>query len=113
MHHQRPHRSAHLWNSQRIKSLQTRRQLCQHAIELVFRSRTLVFYAQIANLMCRAVITGANSRYHSIANLEGTPIGISRIGSGSQTMAYVMALQQGWPTDKLQFEGVYAPHFKL
>jgi hypothetical protein len=26
-------------------------------------------------------------------------------------MAYVMALQQGWATDKLQFEGVSAPHF--
>lgn len=25
--------------------------------------------------------------------------------SGSQTMAYVMALQQGWPTDGLQFKG--------
>lgn len=24
--------------------------------------------------------------------------------SGSQTMAYVMALQQGWPTDKLKFQ---------
>ncbi|KAI9461610.1 periplasmic binding protein-like II [Lactarius psammicola] len=51
-----------------------------------------------------AVITGATSKYHHVADLEGTPIGISRIGSGSQTMAYVMALQQGWATDKLQFE---------
>ena len=25
--------------------------------------------------------------------------------SGSQTMAYVMALQQGWPTNELQFKG--------
>jgi len=53
----------------------------------------------------RAVITGAKSEYQSIADLEGTPIGISRIGSGSQTMAYVMALQQGWATDALQFKG--------
>ncbi|KAI0303735.1 periplasmic binding protein-like II [Multifurca ochricompacta] len=52
-----------------------------------------------------AVITGVESKYQSIADLEGTPIGISRIGSGSQTMAYVMALQQGWATtdDKLEF----------
>jgi hypothetical protein len=28
------------------------------------------------------------------------------MGSGSQTMAFVMALQQGWATDKLQFKGV-------
>jgi hypothetical protein len=53
----------------------------------------------------RAVITGTNSAYQSIADLEGTPIGISRIGSGSQTMAYVMALEQGWATDTLQFKG--------
>jgi len=51
-----------------------------------------------------AVITGAKSAYRSIADLEGTPIGVSRIGSGSQTMAYVMALQQGWATDALQFK---------
>ncbi|KAI9511851.1 periplasmic binding protein-like II [Russula earlei] len=42
--------------------------------------------------------------YQSIVDLEGTPIGISRLGSGSQIMAYVMALQQGWATDTLRFK---------
>ncbi|KAI8969494.1 periplasmic binding protein-like II [Trametes punicea] len=51
-----------------------------------------------------AVITGKNAPYNSIADLKGTRIGISRYGSGSQTMAYVMALQQGWPTDELEFK---------
>ncbi|KAF7327648.1 hypothetical protein MKEN_00344200 [Mycena kentingensis (nom. inval.)] len=51
-----------------------------------------------------AVITGKETKYQSIADLKGTTIGISRLGSGSQTMAYVMALQQGWPTDDLQFK---------
>ncbi|EIN09709.1 hypothetical protein PUNSTDRAFT_143174 [Punctularia strigosozonata HHB-11173 SS5] len=51
-----------------------------------------------------AVITGTNSKYQSISHLEGTTIGISRLGSGSQTMAYVMALQQGWDTEKMQFK---------
>ncbi|TBU42376.1 periplasmic binding protein-like II [Dichomitus squalens] len=51
-----------------------------------------------------AVITGKNSEYNSIADLKGTTIGISRYGSGSQTMAYVMALQQGWPTNDLKFK---------
>ncbi|KAI0326923.1 periplasmic binding protein-like II [Cubamyces sp. BRFM 1775] len=51
-----------------------------------------------------AVITGKNAPYNSIADLKGTTIGISRYGSGSQTMAYVMALQQGWPTNELQFK---------
>ncbi|KAI0062267.1 hypothetical protein BV25DRAFT_1907639 [Artomyces pyxidatus] len=51
-----------------------------------------------------AVITGVNSKYQSIQDLEGTTFGISRYGSGSQTMAYVTALQQGWATDTLQFQ---------
>ncbi|THG96818.1 hypothetical protein EW026_g5080 [Hermanssonia centrifuga] len=51
-----------------------------------------------------AVITGKDSKYASIADLKDTTIGISRFGSGSQTMAYVMALQQGWPTDNLKFK---------
>ena len=48
-----------------------------------------------------AVITGTQpfaSGFNSIADLKGTKIGISRIGSGSQIMASVMALQHGWNT---------------
>ncbi|CDO70657.1 hypothetical protein BN946_scf184756.g24 [Trametes cinnabarina] len=51
-----------------------------------------------------AVITGKSSPYNTISDLKGTTIGISRYGSGSQTMAYVMALQQGWPTSELKFQ---------
>ncbi|KAK2460974.1 hypothetical protein APHAL10511_007444 [Amanita phalloides] len=51
-----------------------------------------------------AVITGRNSNFNDIRDLEGSTLGISRHGSGSQTMAYVMALQQGWPTDQLKFQ---------
>jgi len=50
-----------------------------------------------------AVVTGKNSTFQSISDLKGTTLGISRRGSGSFTMAYVMALQQGWPTDELKF----------
>jgi hypothetical protein len=51
-----------------------------------------------------AVITGTKSKFNSIADLNGTTLGISRHGSGSYTMAYVMALQQGWPTDELKLQ---------
>ncbi|GBE87971.1 periplasmic binding protein-like II [Sparassis latifolia] len=51
-----------------------------------------------------AVITGRDTKYKTVSELRGTTLGISRYGSGSQTMAFVMALQQGWPTDKLQFK---------
>ncbi|CAO1638361.1 unnamed protein product [Sympodiomycopsis kandeliae] len=49
-----------------------------------------------------AVITGAKSQYNDIKDLKGTTIGISRVGSGSQLMASVMALQNGWTTDEDQ-----------
>ncbi|CDU24041.1 uncharacterized protein SPSC_02670 [Sporisorium scitamineum] len=48
-----------------------------------------------------AVITGTQpfaSSFNSIDDLKRTKIGISRIGSGSQIMASVMALQHGWNT---------------
>jgi hypothetical protein len=52
-----------------------------------------------------AVITGHKpSAYNQISDLQGSTIGISRNGSGSQTMAYVMALQQNWPTSELKFQ---------
>ncbi|KAF5382178.1 hypothetical protein D9615_004409 [Tricholomella constricta] len=50
-----------------------------------------------------AVISGKDAKFQAISDLEGTTIGISRPGSGSQTMSYVMALQQGWSTENLKF----------
>jgi ABC-type nitrate/sulfonate/bicarbonate transport system substrate-binding protein len=47
---------------------------------------------------------GANSNYQTLADLENTKVAISRLGSGSQLMAYVNAKKQGWNTTKLQFE---------
>jgi ABC-type nitrate/sulfonate/bicarbonate transport system substrate-binding protein len=46
----------------------------------------------------------AESNYKTLADLENTKIAISRLGSGSQLMAYVNADNQGWKTDHLQFE---------
>ena len=51
----------------------------------------------------------ANSNYKTLADLENKKVAISRLGSGSQLMAYVNAdnqsrLNSGWKTDDLQFE---------
>ncbi|HMK06893.1 MAG TPA: substrate-binding domain-containing protein [Flavobacterium sp.] len=46
----------------------------------------------------------AKSSYSSLADLKNKKAAISRIGSGSQLMAYVNAEQQGWDTQDLQFE---------
>ena len=41
---------------------------------------------------------------YSLKDLENKKVAISRIGSGSQLMAYVNAEQQGWNTEDLPFE---------
>ena len=46
----------------------------------------------------------AQSKYTSLSDLENTKAAISRIGSGSQLMAYVNANNQGWKTEDMQFE---------
>lgn len=51
----------------------------------------------------------ANSNYKSVADLENTKVAISRLGSGSQLMAYINAdnqsrLHSGWKMDALHFE---------
>jgi ABC-type nitrate/sulfonate/bicarbonate transport system substrate-binding protein len=46
----------------------------------------------------------AQSNYQSLTDLKKTKAAISRLGSGSQLMAYVNAKNQGWNTKELQFE---------
>jgi ABC-type nitrate/sulfonate/bicarbonate transport system substrate-binding protein len=46
----------------------------------------------------------ASSSFKTIDDLENKKIAISRLGSGSQLMAYVNANKQGWKTDNLHFE---------
>lgn len=55
----------------------------------------------------RAIITGKDSSYNSVSDLKGTTFGISRLGSGSQVMASVLALQEGWTQAELpKFKGM-------
>ena len=46
----------------------------------------------------------AKSDFNTVKDLENKIAAISRLGSGSQLMAYVNAHEQGWETDNLQFE---------
>jgi len=46
----------------------------------------------------------ANSNFKMLSDLENKKVAISRLGSGSQLMAYVNADNQGWNTENLQFE---------
>ncbi|CZR56618.1 uncharacterized protein PAC_06507 [Phialocephala subalpina] len=46
--------------------------------------------------LCWAISTGAKRDINSIADLKDGKIGVSRIGSGSYVMGFVLADQQGW-----------------
>jgi len=47
---------------------------------------------------------GAQSEYQTIKDLKNKKAAISRLGSGSQLMAYVNANNQGWEGENLNFE---------
>lgn len=51
----------------------------------------------VSTPLCWAISAGAKqTRINSIADLKNGKLGISRIGSGSYVMGFVLAEQQGW-----------------
>jgi len=58
----------------------------------------------IASSLLWGIHVGAKSEYKSIPELNNTKAAISRFGSGSHLMTYVNARNEGWNTEKLQFE---------
>lgn len=71
-----------------------------------------VLYSQLIFPLHRAVVTGKTSQYTTISSLKSTTFGISRFGSGSQVMASVMALQEGWGEEdavKFEVKGKFGP----
>ncbi|CAK4030922.1 Hypothetical predicted protein [Lecanosticta acicola] len=54
--------------------------------------------------LCWAISTGAQrSDITSVSSLKGSKVGVSRIGSGSYVMSFVLADQQGWLASKEPF----------
>lgn len=58
----------------------------------------------IASPLRWGIHVGAKSTYNAIEDLIDRKAAISRYGSGSHLMAYVNAQNEGWDTEKLQFE---------
>lgn len=57
--------------------------------------------------LCWAISTGAKRNdITSVSDLKGSKVGVSRIGSGSYVMSFVLADQQGWLASKEPFEVV-------
>ena len=48
----------------------------------------------------------ANSKFHKVSDLQGGRAAISRFGSGSHLMSFVLAKNEGWETTQLSFEVV-------
>lgn len=61
----------------------------------------------IASPLQWGIHVGAGSSYHKVPELRNTRAAISRLGSGSHLMAFVLARQQGWGHDAVSFEVVH------
>ena len=74
-------RSSYFWDRQRLRRIQASWKLCHYSVELV-RATARTFLTEMTRGSCldRAVITGKNTKYESIADLRDTTIGISRHG---------------------------------
>lgn len=60
----------------------------------------------VASPLLWGIHVGANSEYNEVASLQNTKAAISRFGSGSHLMSYILAQQEGWDPDRLDFEVV-------
>lgn len=58
----------------------------------------------VASPLTWGIHVAADSPYQSVGELEGKTFAISRMGSGSHLMAYVMAQHRGWSTEALTLE---------
>jgi ABC-type nitrate/sulfonate/bicarbonate transport system substrate-binding protein len=72
--------------------------------DIVAGNSSKIVQVYVESPLIWGIHVAANSTYSTIADLEGTKCAISRVGSGSQLMAYVNAGNQSWDTANLQFE---------
>jgi ABC-type nitrate/sulfonate/bicarbonate transport system substrate-binding protein len=72
--------------------------------DIVAGNPSKIVQIYVASPLIWGIHVGAKSNYNTLSDLENTKAAISRLGSGSQLMAYVNANNQGWETNNLQFE---------
>ena len=72
--------------------------------DIVAGNRSKILQVYVESPLIWGIHVAANSNYKTLADLENKKVAISRLGSGSQLMAYVNADNQGWETDNLEFE---------
>ena len=72
--------------------------------DIVNGNPTKIVQVYVKSPLIWGIHVAAHSTFKTLADLNNTKVAISRLGSGSQLMAYVNAKNQGWDTNKLQFE---------
>ncbi|MFA9191534.1 substrate-binding domain-containing protein [Flavobacterium sp. FZUC8N2.13] len=72
--------------------------------DIVAGNPSKIVQVYVASPLIWGIHVAAKSNYKTLADIENTKVAISRLGSGSQLMAYVNANNQNWETDNLQFE---------
>jgi ABC-type nitrate/sulfonate/bicarbonate transport system substrate-binding protein len=72
--------------------------------DIVIGNPSKIVQIYVESPLIWGIHVAAQSNYQSLTDLKKTKAAISRLGSGSQLMAYVNAKNQGWNTKELQFE---------
>ena len=72
--------------------------------DIVSGNQSSIVQVYVESPLIWGIHVAAQSKYENLAQLEGTKAAISRIGSGSQLMAYVNAGNQKWDANSLSFE---------
>ena len=72
--------------------------------DIISGNEAKIVQSYIGSSLIWGIHVDANSAYQNIEDLEGKKVAISRVGSGSQLMAYVNAQNQGWDPSSLEFE---------
>ena len=72
--------------------------------DIISGNEARIVQSYIASSLIWGIHVDAGSNYQSIEDLAGKKVAISRVGSGSQLMAYVNAQNQAWDPSKLEFE---------
>ncbi|MBC7607385.1 MAG: ABC transporter substrate-binding protein [Burkholderiales bacterium] len=72
--------------------------------DIVAGNPSKIVQVYVASPLIWGIHVGAASAYQKLSDLKNAKVAISRLGSGSQLMAYVNAHEQGWNTTQLQFK---------
>ncbi|MFT5254464.1 MAG: ABC-type nitrate/sulfonate/bicarbonate transport system substrate-binding protein [Flavobacteriales bacterium] len=72
--------------------------------DIVAENPSKIVQVYVDSPLIWGIHVAANSSYKTISDIENTKVAISRLGSGSQLMAFINADNQAWETDNLQFE---------